>query len=126
MDRQQIMARLQKLDDLNGEIKVAKQMLKDALENDLLYQEVEVASKEARAKKKTVVNDIYNLPENSKIVENIKVSREEISALKEMLSEELIEYRHQHKTESIEGPDGQMRIFKFSVKLSSKPRDGRD
>ena len=126
MDRQQIIERLQKLDDLNGEVKVAKQMLKDALENDPLYQEINEASTEARTKKKNLVNDIYNLPENSKIVENIKVSREEISTLKEILSEELIEYRNQHKTESIEGPDGQMRIFKFSVRLSPKPSDYKD
>lgn len=122
MDRQQIIERLQKLDDLNGKIKVAKEMLADALDNDATYQEVEDVAKQASDKKKKLTNEIYNLPENRKAVDEVKVAREEIATLKEILSEELIEYRNQHKTESIEGPDGQMRVFKFSVKLSAKPR----
>lgn len=122
MDRQQIIERLKKLDDLGGKIKVAKDMLADALDNDAMYQEVEDEAKQASDKKKKLTNEIYNLPENRKAVDEIKTAREEIATLKEILSEELIEYRNQHKTESIEGPDGQMRIFKFSVKLSAKPK----
>ncbi len=122
MDKQQIIERMQKIDDLSSKIKVAKEMLTDALENDSAYQEVENEAKQATDKKKKLTNEIYNLVENRKAVDEIKAAREEISTLKEILSEELIEYRNQHKTESIEGPDGQMRIFKFSVKLSAKPQ----
>ncbi len=123
MEKSEIQQRLQKIDELNEHIKVAKDMLKDVLDNDSLYGEVEEEAKAARDKKKQLVNDIYNQPENRKIVDEIKADREEITTLKEILSEELIEYRNQHKTETIEGLDGQVRIFKFSVKLSPKPTD---
>jgi len=125
MDKEQIKDRLQKVDELNAQIKVAKEMLRDALDNDSVYQQTEEETKLARDKKKNLVNEIYNQPENRKIVDEIKATREEIATLKEILSEELIEYRNQHKTESIEGHDGQVRIFKFSVKLSPKPTDSK-
>ena len=68
----------------------------------------------------SVVDDVYNLPPNQKMVQEIKINREEIATLKEILSEELIEYRQQHKTETIQSKDGEERVFKFSVKFTNK------
>lgn len=123
MDIGEIQKRLQKIDELQGELKVAKDMLKDALDNDAGFQEAVEEAKVGNDKKKKIQNDIYNLSENKKVILDMKATKEEISTLKEILSEELIEYRNQHKTESIRLADGQMRVFKFSVKLSPKPSD---
>lgn len=123
MDVTQIQERLQKIEELNSEIKVAREMLKDALENDAAYQESAEGAKVARDKKRKLQEDVYNQSENQKIILDMKATKEEIVTLKEILSEELIEYRNQHKTETIHTKDGTARVFKFSVKLSPKTTD---
>lgn len=123
MDLDQIKQRIDVIDKLQEEIKVAKNMLKDALDNDAAYTEAAEEAKVAASKKKQLRDEVYNLPEHAKAVQEIKDTSEEVSTLKEILSEELIEYRQQHHTESIKANDGQMRYFKLSVKLGKRQSD---
>ncbi len=115
-----IQKRMAEIDKLQEEIKTAKEMLKDALESDPLYPEVSEEAKVVISRKKQILNEVYSQAANQKLVQEIKVNRDEITTLKEILSEELIEYRQQHKTETIQSQDGETRIFKFSVKFSNK------
>lgn len=120
MDTQQIKKRIEIIDKLQKEVKEAKAMLKDALENDAEYQKTAEEAKVANSRKKQLKDEVLNLPEHRKVVEDVKANSEEILTLKEILSEELIEYREQHKTETIEDNNGNLRYFKLSVKLGAK------
>ena len=119
MDLSQIKQRIEVMEKIKADIKTAKNMLKDASDNDTLYQEAVEEAKVGVNKKKQLRDEIYNQPENKKLVDQIKKDAEELQVLNEMLSEELIEYRQEHKTESIEGLDGKLRHFKLSVRLTS-------
>jgi len=120
MDVEQIKKRIEIIDKINDDVKKAKEMLKSALDNDSAYQQAAEENKVAASKKKQMRDEVYNLPEHRKVVEQIKDSNEEIGALKEILAEELIEYRQASKTESIQDKDGQTRYFKLSCKLVNK------
>lgn len=120
MDLEQIKRRIEIIDKLQKQVKDAKAMLADALENDSEYQKVAEEAKVANSKKKQLKDEVFNVSGNKQIVNEIKENSEEIITLKEILSEELIEYREQNKTETIEDIDGKMRYFKLSVKLVNK------
>jgi hypothetical protein len=120
MDIEQIKRRIEIIDKLQKQIKDAKAMLADALENDSEYQKVAEEAKVANSKKKQLKDEVFNVSGNKQIVNEIKENSEEIVTLKEILSEELIEYREQNKTETIEDIDGKLRYFKLSVKLVNK------
>ncbi len=122
----EIQQRIEKIGDLQKGLKTAKQMLKDALDNDSAYQQAAEEAKVGTSQKKQLMNDIYNQTENQKVIQEIKEAREEIATLKEILSEELIEYRQEHKTETITSKEGEALVFKFSVKLSSKYNAEKD
>jgi hypothetical protein len=120
MDLEQVKRRIEIIDKLQKQVKDAKAMLADALENDSEYQKVAEEAKVANSKKKQLKDEVFNVSGNKQIVNEIKENSEEIVTLKEILSEELIEYREQNKTETIEDIDGKMRYFKLSVKLVNK------
>jgi hypothetical protein len=120
VDTDTIKRRIELIEKLQGEIKIAKDMLNEALTNDSAYTDAAEEAKVASSKKKQILSEIYNQPANNKLQVEIKENRDEIMTLKEMLSEELIEYRIERKSEVIEVTDGSQRGFKFSVRLTAK------
>jgi len=123
MDLEQIKKRIEIIDKLSDDIKKAKEMLHGALDNDAVYQQAAEEAKVSASKKKQARDEVYNLSEHKQIVQQMKDTNEEIATLKEMLAEELIEYRHESKTESIQDRDGQTRYFKLSCKLVNRQGD---
>ncbi len=118
MDLAQIQQRLEVIEKLQEDIKKAKSMIDDALNNDSVYTKAVEESKESLRKKKQAKDQIINLAENKQLMKQIKDDGDELLTLKEILSEELIEYRQKSKTESIQDKRGQTHYFKFLVKLS--------
>ena len=97
MDLSQIKQRIEVMEKIKGDMKIAKNMLKDAQDGDAVYQEIAEEAKVAANKKKQIRDEIYNQADNRKLVDQIKKDQEELAVLNEMLSEELIEYRKSTK-----------------------------
>ena len=112
-----IRQRIRMIEELEGENRVSKELLKSALENDAQYTEVARETKEALSKRRRIKDEIYSQSENEKVVEDIKANKEEIDTLQEILSAELADYYAREKTDEIEDAKGTKRKFKVIVKL---------
>lgn len=127
MDIVQIQKRIEVVENLQREIRDAKQMLKEELENDDRYVEVYDEANEAASKKKRIKEEIENSGSNKKLIQEIKENKEELDTLKEILSAELMQLYAEKKTDEITDINGDKRKFKVTVKLmgrgSSENRD---
>lgn len=117
MDIGSIQKRITSIEELREQMKVAQEAIKNALDNDSMYQDIVKQAKEVNLKKKKIRDDIVNQAENREFVEKIKDVKEEISTLEELLSYELVEYSQQNNTDMIQGNDGFVRKFKIRVQL---------
>lgn len=120
MDQATIRNRMRMIDELEEENKVSKELLKSALENNEEYTAAAQETKEALTKRRRIKEKILEEPENKKVNENIKANKEEIKALHEILSAELVEYYQKNKTDQIEDSNGVQRKFKVIVKILPK------
>jgi len=119
MDLIQTRKRIEQVETLTGELKIAREMLKAELENDPSYVEAAEEAKLAAEKKKSLRNAVLAEPSAAGVVADIKEKQEELSTLQEILSAELYEVYEQNKTDQIEGADGAPRKFKVFAKLVS-------
>jgi hypothetical protein len=128
MDKSIIRERMEQLETLKQENKIARQALKNELENDTDYQTVCEEMKAVADKRKRLRETIWSKPETQKLIMDIKENREELNTLEEILSMELMEYYSENKTTEIEDSSGEQRKFKLSVKLQPKKNqyDDRD
>ncbi len=117
MEIASIQKRIATIEQLKEDMKVANEAIKNALDNDAVYQSAVKESKEINTKKKRVREDIVNQAENREFMEKIKDIKEEIGTLEELLSYELVEYSQKNNTDMIEGNDGLVRKFKIHVRL---------
>jgi hypothetical protein len=117
MDLEMIRTRMAQIEDLEAEVKKAKELLKSELENDEPYRDAVQKAKEATAQRKQLKEMVFASNNNQSMLEDIKADTEEINTLKEILSAELFEYYGQKKTDEIQDKNGQMRKFKVTVKL---------
>lgn len=117
MDIAAIQKRIASIEKLKEDAKTAQEAIKNALDNDGVYQTVVKEAKDINAKKKRVREDILNQAENREFVEKVKDLKDEISTLEELLAYELIEYSQQNNTDMIQGDDGLVRKFKIHVRL---------
>ncbi len=120
MDLSIIRERMEQLESLKEENKVAREALRNELENDNDYQAVCEEFKAVADKRKRFRETIWSKPETQKLILDIKENREEINTLEEILSSELMEYYSEKKVDEIEDRTGEARKFKVSVKLMPK------
>lgn len=119
MDIEVLRERITIIDRLEQENKISKDLIKDALENSLEYQEAAKKAKEGTTEKKRIRDQIMREESNHKAMLTIKENVEEINTLKEILSAELMEFYQKNKTDEIKTQDGP-RKFKFSVRILPK------
>ncbi len=125
MDVPTIVRRVGLIQKYKEEIKIAKVTLKQALEEDEVYVQLDKEAKEANLKKKQIKDQIWGRPEFRKIRDDILSNNEEIATLQEILNEELMEYYQENESGELIGEDGQPIKFKMIAKLLSKNPEER-
>ncbi|MEI6039756.1 MAG: hypothetical protein WCP93_00130 [Candidatus Berkelbacteria bacterium] len=120
MDVSIIKERMEQLETFKNENKIAREALKNELENDTDYLAVCEEIKALMDKKKRIKDAIWAKAETQKLISDIKENRDELGTLEEILSSELMEYFSDHKTNEIEDQKGEVRKFKVVAKLLPK------
>ena len=115
VDISTIQKRIEQLEKIKEEVRIAKEMLKGELENDLSYLEVVEEVKAAVQKRKQIKDGILSTGPNQEVVANIKNNAEELATLNEILSAELMQIFQEQQTDEIAG-----RKFKVNAKLMPK------
>ena len=120
MDTSTIQRRIGMIEKLQQEIKIAKDALRQTLEDDGQYKSVNEEAKQATQKKKVIKDQIWNQPANRALLEDVKVNTEEINTLQDILNAELVDYAQKNNTDEIEDESGN--IIKFKIVAKLKPR----
>ncbi len=107
---------------ISADLTEAREMLKDAFENDTTYREHADAAKEANKVKAATKAQILKQPQVAQIATNVKVLTSELKELKEALSDYLGEYNRLSGITEIEGDDGELLQIVYVAKLVKKPR----
>jgi len=123
MDLKTIRERIRMIEDLEEENRVSKELINSALENNSEYEQSNEAVKETSKIKKNIKDQIMAEEANKNTLEDIKINREEIKTLKEILSAELAEFYTKNKTDEIQDASGQTRKFKITVRLLPKGKN---
>ena len=126
MDISQIQKRIGMLEKISKEVKDAREMLNDELENDQTYIEASEEVNEANSKKKRIKEEILGRGPNLKLSEDIKANNEELKTLKEILSAELTQVWGESQSDEITDHNGEVRKFQVGAKLLPKKGTGFD
>lgn len=120
--------RMKEMETFKEQNKVAREALRNELENNNEYLAVCEEVKAVLDKRKRIRDAIWAKTETQKLVSDIKENKEELSTLEEILSSELVDYYKEKDTDEITDADGDPRRFKIMVKLLPKnkyaERDG--
>jgi len=114
-----IQKRLKILDDLVHEIAKLKASLEDALMDDPNYGKMMEEEEETKKVKKEKKDRIMSTATIKGYQEELKEKMQEIKEIREILSQELIDYYKDSGTLEIVDADGNVKRMKFSVKLVS-------
>lgn len=120
LDLSTIQKRIELLEKYENEIKVAKDMIKNDLENDPSYIQVSEEAKEILSKKKNAKDQVMTKMEIQKLLRDIKDNLEEIATLKDILSQELMQIYQKDQIDEIEDSSGEKRKFKIMARLLPK------
>lgn len=129
MEVSQIQKRIELIEKYSKEISDAKEMLKEELESNQEYVNIDIETKEVVKRRKEAKEAILSSGPNRKLTEEIKHNGQEISLLREILSAELSQYFVENKTDEITDSFGETRKFKVLARLlprHSKRFDDRD
>ena len=126
MDISQIQKRIGMLEKMEKEIRDAREMLKEELENEPNYLEVLVELDEVNSKKKRIKEEVLGRGPNFKLSEDIKANNEELKTLKEILSAELTQVWGENQSDEITDHNGEVRKFQVGAKLLPKKGGGFD
>jgi hypothetical protein len=107
---------------ISADLTEAREMLKDAFENDTTYREHADAAKDANKIKAATKAQILKQPQVAQIATNVKVLTSELKELKEALSDYLGEYNRLSGITEIEGEDGELLQIVYVAKLVRKTR----
>ncbi len=108
------------IEKMSAELTEARQMLKDAFENDTTYREHADAAKDANKVKAATKAQILKQPAVAQIATNVKVLTSELKELKEALSQYLDEFNKLSGITEIEGVDGELMEIVYVAKLVKK------
>ena len=126
MELNEIHKRMTEVENYKNENKVAREALKNELENNPTYIEICEEVKVATEKRKKIKDEILSQAETQKIIADVKEGKEELDTLEEILSAELTEYYKENGSNEIEDVDGEMRQFKLVAKLLPKKKKWED
>jgi len=127
MDLSIIRERMGQMETFKNENKVARDALKNELENDTDYLAACEELKAAKDKVKRIKDALWAKTETQKLISDIKENREELTTIEEILSVELAEYCNEKKVDEITDKDGEVRKIKIIAKLLPKNKyDDRD
>lgn len=115
-----IKKRLKIISDLENEVRDASAVLRETLEENDTYQEIQEQEKELKQTVKEQKTQVLEKPEIKSIKENLKELREELKENRKVLSHELAEYFRQSGSLEIEDNEGNVKRLEFSVKLLSQ------
>ncbi len=107
---------------LSAELSEAREMLKDAFENDTTYREHADAAKEANKVKAATRAQILKQPVVKALADKTKTLASELKELKEGLSDYLREFNRLSGITEIEGDDGELLQIIYVAKLVRKAR----
>lgn len=108
---------------MRDNLKIQSGMLRDAVEGDAAYHELDMQSKDLNKKKTAIKQNVMKTPAMEAVVAHIEEYKSELSDAKEMLSGYLEEYQRVSGTNIIEGENGEIREIVPVYKLV-KRRDG--
>ena len=94
---------------MRDNLKIQSGMLRDAVEGDAAYHELDVQAKELNKKKTAIKQNVMKTPAMEAVVAKILEFKSEIADAKEMLSGYLEEYQRVSGTNIIEGENGEIR-----------------
>lgn len=120
MGLEQVYKRIEAIENLQLEIKNAKEILKGELENEDIYREAIEEANSANSKKKRIKDEILGKGSNQKLVSEVKDNQEELATLRDILSAELMEVYKESDTDEFTDMNGNVRKFTFQVKLLPK------
>jgi hypothetical protein len=120
LDLATIQRRIELIEKYEAEIKTAKEMIKNDLENDPEYIKASEEAKEVLSKKRNSKEIIYAKAEIQKLLRDVKDNVEEIATLKDILSQELMQLYEESRADEIEDSGGEVRKFKIFAKLLPK------
>jgi len=112
-----IQQRLSDIEQEKEQVNTLKQMLKDALENDIPYQEAYAEQKDWAAKAKKAKESAYAAANADEIQEKIAEHNEKITSMNELLSFDLFQYYQENNTNEFEDANGNIRKFKVGATL---------
>lgn len=105
---------------LSGELAQARDMLKDAFENDATYKEHADIAKEANKVKSATKVQIMRQPQVAGLATKVKSLTSEVKELKEGMSDYLKEFNRLSGINEIEGEDGELLEIVYVAKLVKK------
>lgn len=126
MDIASIQKRISLIEKYTLEVREAKEMLKDELENEPLYLESVAEVKAATQKRKLIKDEILARGPNQKLMEGIKNNNEELATLRDILSVELSQYFRENNAEEIPSENGENLKFKVVARLLPKNAKSSD
>jgi len=94
---------------MRDNLKIQSGMLRDAVEGDAGYHDLDVQSKDLQKKKAEIKQKVTKTPAMEAVVAKIEEYRSEIKDAREMLSGYLEEYQRVAGTNIIEGENGEIR-----------------
>ncbi len=94
---------------MRDNLKIQSSMLRDAVEGDAGYHELDVQSKDLQKKKNEIKQKTMKTPAMEAVVAKIEEYKSEIKDAKEMLSGYLEEYQRVSGTNIIEGENGEIK-----------------
>lgn len=115
-----IPTRISEIEKYREEIRIGRETLKAALEDDPEYVEAAEAAKLAAQKKKQLRDKIWSSQEHQALLAMIKENSEEIATLEEILTTELMQVFKEQNVDEVADENGEPRKFKVTVKLLPK------
>lgn len=94
---------------MRDNLKIQSGMLRDAVEGDAAYHELDIQSKELNKKKTAIKQNVMKTVAMEAVVAKIEEYKGELNDAKEMLSGYLEEYQRVSGTNIIEGENGEIR-----------------
>ncbi len=110
------------LDDLKGQLKIQRQMVKDALEGDRDYHDKSEQAKSLNKEKNAIKQKIMKQPAVEAAVTKMRELQTEFKDMEDKLSAYLQEYQRVSGTNMIEGVDGEIRQIVPVYRLVKKSK----
>ena len=111
------------LSSLKKEMNQFKGRLESILDSSDDYRQKLEAAKIAAKEKNAIKSELMKNPETQEIVKKLKDGRDQMSELKQALSDYLKQYQQLSGSNQIEGPDGVIREIVYTARLVDRQQN---